>query len=62
MNWDEERPKAPVGPVIGENLEALSVKELEARISLLEEEIKRVGEERERKLNVEAAANQVFKS
>ena len=42
MDWDEVRPKPKPGTAIGENLETLSVAELEARILELEREIVRV--------------------
>jgi len=62
MDWDEAQSKTAIGPAIGENIEALSVAELDSRIALLEDEIKRVVLERARKLQVGAAADQVFKS
>ena len=39
---DEELPKRKVDMVIGENLDAVSVAELEHRISVLESEIQRI--------------------
>ena len=42
MDWDEVRAKPKPGAAIGENLETLSVAELEARIAELEREIARV--------------------
>ena len=41
MDWDEVRAKPKPGAAIGENLETLSVAELEARIAELEREIAR---------------------
>jgi uncharacterized small protein (DUF1192 family) len=61
MDWDDERPKPATGAALGENLEALSVAELEARITALEAEIERVGAELARKRAQKAAAAQLFK-
>ncbi len=60
MDWDEERPKPVKGVALGENLETLSVGELEARIKALETEIARVAAELERKRAHEAAAASLF--
>ncbi len=62
MDWDEARPKAGGNVVIGENLERLSVGELEARIVALEGEIERVRGELEKKRAHEAEASALFKS
>jgi uncharacterized small protein (DUF1192 family) len=62
MDWDDLVPKAPAkGVVLGENLETLSVAELEVRIRALEGEIVRVGEELAKKKAHEAAAAALFK-
>lgn len=61
MDWDEVRPKA-VGLTIGDNLETLSVAELEARIAALTAEIERVAGEAAKKRAHEAAAAALFKS
>jgi transposase len=42
MDWDDVRPEPKKGAVIGDNLDTLSVAELEARISDLEREIARL--------------------
>lgn len=62
MDWDDIVPKTPKsGLVIGENLEALSVGELEARIGALEAEIARVKGELDVKRRHEEAASALFK-
>lgn len=62
MDWDDIRPPAKSEAVkIGENLDRLSISELEARISLLEAEITRVREEVDRKKAHEERAASVFK-
>jgi uncharacterized small protein (DUF1192 family) len=62
MDWDETREKPASGPVVGENLENLSVAELEARIAILKAEIDRVSREAEAKRRHEQAASDIFKS
>lgn len=61
MDWDEVRPKATSGVQLGENLETLSVAELEARIAALHAEIERVRAELDKKRAHEAAASAIFK-
>jgi uncharacterized small protein (DUF1192 family) len=61
MDWDEVRPKPKAGATIGENLETLSVAELQARIVELEREIARVKTELEAKRRHEDAASALFK-
>ena len=61
MDWDDVRPKPKVAAAIGENLETLSVAELEARIVDLEREIARVKTELEAKRRHEDAASALFK-
>jgi len=61
MDWDEVKPKPKVGAAIGENLETLSVAELEARIVEFEREIARVKTELEKKRRHENAASALFK-
>lgn len=60
MDWEEVRPKPQAH--IGENLSTFSVKELEARIAVLQAEIVRVQDELARKKAHEAAASALFKS
>ena len=62
MDWDEVQPKKAAEAVIGENLENFSVAELEHRIKELKREIDRVEKERERKIQLTSAADQVFKT
>lgn len=61
MDWDDIRPEPAAGITIGENLETLSVAELEARIGALEREIGRVKTELEAKRRHEDAASALFK-
>ena len=61
MDWDDLKPKPKPGIAVGENLETLSVAELEARIRAFEEEIARVQAELSRKRQHEAAASALFK-
>lgn len=62
MDWSEDEKKPAPGPAIGENLETLSVAELDARLAMLEAEMKRVAQERDRKRTHEQAAAKLFKS
>lgn len=61
MDWDEMRPAPPKGVSIGDNLESLSVAELEARIAAFSAEIERVKAELAKKRSHEAAAAALFK-
>jgi uncharacterized small protein (DUF1192 family) len=61
MDWDDLKPKAPKGVTLGESLESLSVAELEARITALQQEIERVRVELAAKKAHEAAAAAIFK-
>jgi uncharacterized small protein (DUF1192 family) len=61
MNWDDEQPRPAKGASIGDNLETLSVAELEARIAALAAEIERVQAELDRKRAHESAAAALFK-
>lgn len=60
MDWDDLKPKAK-GVTLGENLETLSVAELDARITALQHEIERVRAELAAKKAHEAAAAAIFK-
>jgi uncharacterized small protein (DUF1192 family) len=62
MDWDDVRPKPAAFAALGENLEKMSVSELEARIKALEAEVVRVATELAKKKAHEAAAAQLFKS
>jgi uncharacterized small protein (DUF1192 family) len=61
MDWDEAKLESATGTMIGDNLETLSVAELEARIGALEREILRVRTELEAKRRHEDAASALFK-
>ena len=61
MVWDDDQPKPKKGITLGEELGSLSVAELEARVSALSEEIKRVERELKAKKAHEAAAASLFK-
>ncbi len=61
MNWDDERPKAVKSASLGDNLETLSVAELEQRIADFAAEIERVKAELSRKRSHESAAAALFK-
>lgn len=62
MDWDESRPATQTGGSVGDNLETLSVAELEERIAAFSQEIERVKAELERKRAHESAAAALFKS
>jgi uncharacterized small protein (DUF1192 family) len=57
----EDLPKKPAVMVIGENLDTLSVAELEQRIKALDSEIVRVRAEIAKKQATKSAADSVFK-
>jgi uncharacterized small protein (DUF1192 family) len=59
---DEELPKRKVDIVIGENLAAVSVAELEHRISVLDSEIHRIRAEIAKKQASKAAAATFFRT
>jgi uncharacterized small protein (DUF1192 family) len=61
MEWEDVRPKA-TGLIVGENLETLSVGELQSRVAALEAEIARVNTELAKKRAHEAAASALFKT
>ena len=61
MDWDDQRPTPPKAIGIGDNLETLSVGELEHRITALGSEIERVKAELAKKRAHEAAASALFK-
>lgn len=64
MDWDDIVPKTAKGApaAVGDNLETLSVAELEQRVLAFEAEIVRVRDELEKKRRHEAAASALFKS
>jgi uncharacterized small protein (DUF1192 family) len=61
MDWDEVRPKPQKEITVGANLGALSIEELEARITALEAEIGRVKAELNAKRKQQRAADELFK-
>ncbi len=61
MDWDDAKPKAPRTASLGDNLETLSVAELEERIAAFAAEIERVKGELARKRSHESAAAALFK-
>ena len=58
---DDDRPKKKVVHEIGQDLSLLSVEELQARVQVLQDEIKRLEEDAARKRDKRAAADQFFK-
>ena len=58
----EDAPKKPTNMVIGENLDAISVAELEQRIQSLESEIERLKTEIAKKHASRNAADAFFKN
>ncbi len=58
---DEDRPKKKVVHEIGQDLTLLSVRELNDRIALLQEEIARLEADRAKKQSSRSAADQFFK-
>lgn len=62
MDWEDLAPKKKAQAVVGEALAAMSVADLEARITALEEEIARVRTEIAAKKTQQLAAASFFKS
>ncbi|AQS64525.1 hypothetical protein AGRHK599_LOCUS3669 [Rhizobium rhizogenes] len=60
--FDDDRPQKPVAHEIGSDLSLLSVDELSNRIDLLQAEITRLEEERQRKSAGRLAAENLFRS
>ena len=58
----EDAPKKPANMVIGENLDSVSVAELEHRIQALESEIVRVRAEIAKKQSSRSAADAFFRN
>lgn len=61
MDWDDLKPTPKPNATIGESLDALSVDELEARITAFAAEIERVKAELAKKRAHESAAAALFK-
>jgi uncharacterized small protein (DUF1192 family) len=62
MDWDDLKPKPVKTPAVGDDLKALSIAELEARITAFEAEIARVRTEMASKKAQQDAASRLFKS
>ena len=58
---DEDRPKKKIVHEIGQDLTLLSVKELDERVSLMQEEIARLEADKAKKQAQRSAADQFFK-
>jgi uncharacterized small protein (DUF1192 family) len=58
----DDAPKKPANMVIGENLDSISVTELEQRIQALDSEIKRLRAEIAKKQASRSAADAFFRS
>lgn len=58
---NEEEPKRKAVPVLGEELERFSIEELDQRIGLFENEIRRLQEAKLKKQNIRSAAENFFK-
>jgi len=58
---DDDRPKKKIAHEIGQDLALLSLKELEERIALLQDEIARLEAARAKKEASRSAADQFFK-
>lgn len=59
--WDDDKPKPKPKPAAGDDLKALSIAELEARVTAFEEEIARTRAEVECKTAHAKAAQSLFK-
>ena len=62
MSLFDDEPKKPAAHDIGADLSLLSADELDARVQLLKEEIKRLEAEKETKLAGRRAADSLFRS
>ena len=58
---DDDRPKKKIAHEIGQDLTLLSVKELDERVALLNEEIARLQADKTKKQAQRSAADQFFK-
>ena len=58
---EDERPKKKIAHEIGQDLTLLSVKELDERVALLNEEIARLEADKTKKQAQRSAADQFFK-
>jgi len=58
---DDDRPKRKIAHEIGQDLRLLSVEELAARVQLMQDEIRRLEADMERKRASRSAADSIFK-
>lgn len=58
---EDDRPKKKIAHEIGQDLTLLSVKELDERVALLNEEIARLEADKTKKQAQRSAADQLFK-
>jgi uncharacterized small protein (DUF1192 family) len=58
---EDDRPKKKIAHEIGQDLTLLSVEELQERVQLLQDEIKRLEADMSRKRTSRSAADQFFK-
>jgi uncharacterized small protein (DUF1192 family) len=61
MTIDDDQPKIKAGLVVGDNLDAISVGELEERVRVFQLEIERLQTEIARKNQSKSAADAFFK-
>jgi uncharacterized small protein (DUF1192 family) len=61
MDWDDVRPAPKREIIVGANLEALSIEDLEARIVALQGEIERVRATLTSRRSQQQAADAIFK-
>jgi uncharacterized small protein (DUF1192 family) len=62
MNDDDDRPKKKIVHEIGQELALISVKELDERIAILQEEIARLEADKARKQASRSAADMFFRT
>jgi uncharacterized small protein (DUF1192 family) len=58
---DDDKPKRPASHDVGSDLSALSIEELEQRITLLQDEIARLETEKRKKAADRLAADSLFR-
>jgi uncharacterized small protein (DUF1192 family) len=59
--FDDDRPKRKIAHEIGQDLSLLSVTELDERVLILQDEIKRLQSDRLKKNDTKAAAQALFR-
>jgi len=62
MDWDDLEPKKKTEIAVGDDLSNLSIKELQDRITALQDETKRIEAEIKAKQSSQTTAHDVFKS